>query len=388
MASAEIITIGTELLLGEIVDTNSRFIARNLRDAGIDLYRKTSIGDNVRRIAEAIRESMQRSDIIITTGGLGPTVDDPTREATALAIGVETEFRPELWEQIQERFRRFNSKPTENNKRQAYVPKGAIAIENPVGTAPAFILEVDDKSIISLPGVPKEMSFLLINSVLPYLKKKYNLHGIIKARVLHTAGAGESEIDERIADLETLSNPTVGLAAHSGQVDVRITAKAGSEPEADQLILEVETKIRKRLGTWAYGVDDETLEEVALRAIANHGWTLSVIEAGLQGELIRRLAQVTNAPSKNLQQVFLGGEVLTSNPSLQEIATMTEQNQETKKADVSLGVAVIPGGSTQNVFIAVISPFGSQNITRPYGGPPGYAHLWAVHHSLNLLRNL
>src|SRR5512136_2170133 len=126
MPSAEIITIGTELLLGEIDDTNATHIARELRDAGIDLYRKTTVGDNARRIAQIIQEALQRTDIIITTGGLGPTVDDPTREAVALAVGVEPEFRPELWEQIQNRFQRFGRKPTENNKRQAYVPTGAI----------------------------------------------------------------------------------------------------------------------------------------------------------------------------------------------------------------------------------------------------------------------
>jgi len=129
MPSAEIITIGTEILLGEILDTNSRFLARTLRDVGIDLYRQTTVGDNEQRIAQAILSAMEESDIIITTGGLGPTVDDPTREAVALAMGVETEFRPELWEQIQDRFRRFGHKPTENNMRQAYVPHGAI-VEN------------------------------------------------------------------------------------------------------------------------------------------------------------------------------------------------------------------------------------------------------------------
>ena len=138
MPSCEIITIGTELLLGEITDTNSRYMARALRDLGIDLYRKTTIGDNARRIAQAIQEALLRSDIIITTGGLGPTVDDPTREAVALAVGSQVEFRPELWEQIQRRFERFGRVPTENNKRQAYIPAGGIPVENAVGTAPAF----------------------------------------------------------------------------------------------------------------------------------------------------------------------------------------------------------------------------------------------------------
>ena len=141
MPSAEIITIGTEILLGEIVDTNTRHIASTLRGMGVDIYRTVTIGDNVERIADAIHHSMDRAEIVITTGGLGPTVDDPTREAVALAFGVETEFRQELWEQIQEIVTRYGRTPRENQKRQAHVPVGAIAIKNEVGTAPAFIME-------------------------------------------------------------------------------------------------------------------------------------------------------------------------------------------------------------------------------------------------------
>src|SRR5258706_7810553 len=150
MPSAEIITIGTEILLGEIVDTNSAFLARHLRDLNVDVFRTSTIGDNAQRIAEIIRETLERTQVIITTGGLGPTVDDPTRDAVALAFGVETEFRPQLWEQIVERMGRFGRKAGENQKRQAYVPKGAIAVRNPVGTAPAFIVERDDKCLIAL----------------------------------------------------------------------------------------------------------------------------------------------------------------------------------------------------------------------------------------------
>src|SRR4030042_1088400 len=166
MPSAEIITIGTELLLGEIVDTKSRYLARWLRDAGIDLYRKTTVGDNVKRIAFAIQQALERCDIVITTGGLGPTVDDPTREAVALAAGVKSEYHSELWEQIEARFERFGRTPTENNRRQAFIPKGAIPIENPVGTAPIFFLEHQSHVIISLPGVPREMEYLLKHEVI------------------------------------------------------------------------------------------------------------------------------------------------------------------------------------------------------------------------------
>ncbi len=267
MPTSEIITIGTEILLGEIVDTNARHIARRLRAVGIDIFRTMSIGDNPIRIAEAVQEAMARADIIITTGGLGPTVDDPTREAIAQAFGVPMIFQEDLWAQVIERFARFDRYPTENNQKQAFIPQGALPIENPVGTAPAFLMETERGAVISLPGVPREMEFLIDHHVLPYLQARYHLSSLLKVRILHTAGVGESQIDERISDLEGLANPTIGLAAHSGQVDVRITAKANSEGEADQMIAAVETDVRERLGAWIYGADEETLVGVAMRKV-------------------------------------------------------------------------------------------------------------------------
>ena len=380
MPCSEIITIGTEILLGDIVDTNAAFLARTLRDAGIDLYRKTTVGDNVQRIAQAIQQSMERCDIILTTGGLGPTVDDPTREAVALAVGVETEFRPELWEQIQERFRRFNRQPTENNKRQAFVPEGATVIENPVGTAPAFVVEKADRVIISLPGVPSEMEHLLIHAVVPYLRQRFQLTGIIKSRVIHTAGVGESQIDEIIGDLETGSNPTVGLAAHSGQVDVRITAKADSEQQAEALIRPLEATIRQRLGEWVYGVDADTLENAALKNMQRKGWSLVVVEAGLGGLLIRRLA--------GAQGPFQGGEMLADTPNPDELAALADACRKARHAEVGFGVAIQPAGERQNVTLVVVTPSGNQQFIRPYGGPPEYAPRWALHHSLDVIRKL
>ncbi len=380
MPSAEIIIIGTEILLGEIVDTNASFLARTLRDVGIDLYRKTTVGDNPTRIAQAIQASLSRCEIVITTGGLGPTVDDPTRQAVALASGVEVEFQPELWEQIKARFRRFNRLPTENNKRQAYIPKGAIPVENPVGTAPAFIMEVGERSIITLPGVPREMKYLTHNKVLPYLHQRYKLIGMIKTRIIHTAGAGESQIDDLIGDLEELSNPTVGLAAHSGQVDVRITAKADSEDQADALIKPVEETVRQRLGDWVYGADQDSLEESALINMKHKGWTMVAIEAGLSGTLVRQLAG-TPGP-------FLGGEVLTRIPSPEELLNITTSYRQTSGADVALGVAIYPGEETQDVQLVLITPEKTQHFSRPYGGPPGNAPRWALHHSLDMIRSL
>jgi competence/damage-inducible protein CinA-like protein len=388
MPSAEIITIGTEILLGEITDTNARHIARKLRDVGVDLYRKTTVGDNVQRIAQVIQQALERCDIVITTGGLGPTVDDPTRAAVAQAIGVEIEFHPELWEQIQARFRRFGRLPTENNKQQAFIPQGAIAIENPVGTAPSFIVERGLQSIISLPGVPSEMEYLLENAVLPYLRQRYHLTGIIKARTLHTAGVGESQIDDLIADLERLNNPTVGLAAHSGQVDVRITAKADSEAAADQMIKNIEAELRKRLGKMIYGVDQETLEETALGNISNHGWTLVVVEYNLGGAVINRLSNAAQRLGEPASRAFDCGEVITDLSAAQELPPRVAALRQKRNADVGLGIAVFPATERQEVHLALITPDREQLISRPYGGPPEYASRWAAHHGLDLLRQL
>jgi nicotinamide-nucleotide amidase len=381
MPSAEIISIGTEILLGEIVDTNAQFIARALKDAGIDLYRKTTIGDNPARIAQALREALDRCEIIITSGGLGPTVDDLTREGIAKAVGVEVVYLPELWEQIQERFHRFKRQPTENNKRQAYIPKGALPIENPVGTAPAFIvLAPENKTIISLPGVPREMEYLMENAVLPFLVEHYDLHSIIKSLTLHTSGAGESQIDDLIADLEEGSNPTVGLSAHAGQVDIRITAKADSLTEADAMIEPVEILIRQRLGDWIYGVDQQTLQEVALNRLAYLGWTLGLVEAGLNGRLTQRLASAEGP--------FIGGKVLTELPDPALLPELTKDFLASQEVDVSIGIGLYPAGEKQDIHIVLITPDNEKTLVRSFGGPPQLAQTWAVNSGLDLIRKL
>jgi len=282
VTQAEILTIGTELLLGEIIDTNTQTIARELRAIGLDLYRTGAVGDNVERIAEAVREASQRAEVVITAGGLGPTVDDYTREAIARAFGLDLEFHPDLWEQIQERFARFGLQPPENNRRQAMLPTGAVAIENPVGTAPAFRVVRRDRVVIALPGVPAELKHLLEVSVIPFLRKTRGLTGVIKSRLIRTAGVGESWLDERIGDLERLTNPTVGLAAHPGRVDIRITAKAASEPIADEQLAVIEATLRGRLTDRIYGIDSETLETAALQVVA----PFSIIAAGRLGQLV------------------------------------------------------------------------------------------------------
>ncbi|MEJ5223097.1 MAG: CinA family nicotinamide mononucleotide deamidase-related protein [Anaerolineales bacterium] len=378
MPSAEIITIGTEILLGEIVDTNSAYLARRLRDLNVDVFRTSTVGDNTGRIASILRETLPRAQIIITTGGLGPTVDDPTREAVALALGVETEYHPELWQQIVERMQRFGRTPTENQKRQAYIPAGATPIPNAVGTAPAFMIEKDGCLLISLPGVPREMEYLYENAVVPALRARFNLTGLIKARVLHTAGMGESVIDEKIGDLETLTNPTVGLAAHYGQVDIRITAKANTEEEADRLIAEVEQRLRERLGNVIYGSDDDTLEGVVLKRLEASGRRLVAIEINLGGILLQTLSRANSL-------AFAGGQVIPHS-EMHTLSAALHAERATRAAEMALGIHLTYGDGQQTALIHLLTPSGEQIHQRTYGGHPRNAPRWAVSTALDLLR--
>ncbi|MBN1121524.1 MAG: CinA family nicotinamide mononucleotide deamidase-related protein [Anaerolineae bacterium] len=280
---AEIVSIGTELLLGEITDTNKVYIAQQLRAIGVDLIYCTTVGDNEARIAEVIDAALDRVDVVITTGGLGPTVDDVTREGIAAATDCPLEFHEWLYEEIGERFKRFRNRMSENNRRQAFAPRGARPISNPVGTAPIFILETDRGVVMTLPGVPKEMTYLMGNELIPYLKSALGSPAVIKIHVLRTAGIGESQIDERIGDLMTLSNPTVGLAAHPGHTDIRIAAKAGNEEEACGMIEPVAGEVRRRLGTFIYGTDDQTLADTVIGLLEQQNLRLAVIEAGTGG---------------------------------------------------------------------------------------------------------
>lgn len=289
--SAEIISIGTEILLGEITDTNSVFIAKTLRDLGINVYYMVSVGDNKQRIADTVRTALSRSDIVITCGGLGPTVDDMTRAGVATATDHKLVFSQSLLDMIAERFEKYHVDMTENNRQQAYVPEGAHVIENPVGTAPAFIVDLGDKTVTSLPGVPREMKYLLSEKVVPYMREKYGItEQLILARILKTGGIGESTLDEMLgSDLLTASNPTVGLAAHSGQIDIRITAKADTHGQASAMIDEVEQIVRTRAGDYIFGVDDEQLEDAFAKMLHDHNATVAISETGIDQIIYERL---------------------------------------------------------------------------------------------------
>src|SRR5512136_1642254 len=253
---AEIIAIGSELLLGQLVDTNSSYIAKRLAENGIELIQTTTVGDDLQRMKEVIREATDRSQIVITTGGIGPTEDDLTRQALAEVFERPLAFQPHLMEQIEVLFKKRGFRMAESNRRQAYIPEGSIPIENPKGTAPGFIVEYAKGSIISIPGVPLEMEYLMENTLIPYLRRRFDIkHQVIQYKVLRACGLGESAIGLQIKDLMKESqNPSVGTLASIGDIRIRITAKAESPEAASNLIQKMEQEIKKRLGLLIYGV--------------------------------------------------------------------------------------------------------------------------------------
>jgi nicotinamide-nucleotide amidase len=289
--TCEIITIGTELLLGQITDTNTTYLAQELGRAGVIVRYRTAVSDHLEEIKEILACAIERCDMVVTTGGLGPTLDDLTREAVARAAGVELEFRQDLMEEIEQVFRRFGYQMPENNRRQAFVPAGSHAISNPVGTAPAFITEVGGKPIVCLPGVPRELKFLLKTEVLHWLERRFDIskHRLIY-RVLKVVGLGESRVDQLIGDLiRTGQNPEVGLLASQGEIKVRIAARTGSDSEARALIGPIEKEIRSRLGTSIFGQDSDTLEGVIGSLLTKKDLTLSTFETFTGGLAAQRL---------------------------------------------------------------------------------------------------
>jgi len=318
---AEIIAIGSELLLGQIVDTNTPYIAKRLAENGIELVRAVAVGDTSHQIEETIKEAISRSQIIITTGGIGPTEDDLTREVIANVIGRPLIFQPHLMEQIESLFKRRGFRMTENNRKQAYIPEGSIPIENPKGTAPGFIVETPDGLIFSIPGVPSEMEYLIENTVIPYLREHFGLkREVIQYKLLRACGLGESAIGLQIKDLMKESrNPVVGTLASVGDIKIRITAKAESPEEAASLIEKMEKEIRNRLGILIYGVDDETLHGNIAKTLERLNLTLTVVETFTGGIVSQKLTSTGS-------NFFVQGSILSSDPGQRQFLNLDERD--------------------------------------------------------------
>lgn len=306
---AEIISVGTELLLGSTVDSDSAYLGRTLAGLGIDLFFKQTAGDNRERVVTALQLAATRADLIVTCGGLGPTEDDLTKEAVALAFADELVLDPVSEERVRTIFARRRMPMVESNLRQAMIFRSGRAIPNDHGTAPGAILEKDGKTVICLPGPPRELIPMVEGFVVPYLTERLGTgRQILRSRVLRTIGIGESTMEERVRDLLATRNPTIAPLAHLGEAHLRITAKAGSEAEAEALIAPLEAELRRRLGEAVYGVDDQPLEAAVIDLLARRQHTLAVAESVTGGLLAGRL---TNVPHSS--DVFLGGLITYTN---------------------------------------------------------------------------
>jgi len=347
--NCEIVTIGSELLLGQIIDTNASYLARELNLIGLNIAFHTTVGDTYTQIKDVLSQAVDRSDLVITTGGIGPTEDDRTREVIADVVGVPLAFKQELMDQIEAIFKRSGFRMPENNRKQAFIPEGAIPIPNKVGTAPGFVVEKGTKSIIALPGVPKELKYLLHKEVVPYLKKRFHLNqAMITSRVLKVTGIGESRVDSRIHDLiNDNSNPAVGILASPSDISIRITASAKSADEAEHLIRPVEQEIRSRLGTTIYGTDEDTLHGVVTNLLNKRGDTISIVETFSGGELTVRLQ---SSPSSPLNESIVIGKREHILSLLNKRGPALDINRETaealakkvkEKGNSSIGLALL-----------------------------------------------
>lgn len=304
---AEIITVGTEILLGDIVNTNSQFLAKELASLGLDVYYQSTVGDNESRLIDTLNESLDRSDIIITTGGLGPTNDDITKEVAAKCFNQELVFYNDIWKDIKQYFEKIGVEPTENNKKQAYFPKDCIILNNSNGTAPGAILKKENKMIIVLPGPPKEMIPMFNNELKKHLENLTNYKLI--SRTLRFFGIGESKLEDKLSDIiNNQTNPTIAPYAKEGEVTLRITAKSYTKDDADNLIDEVENKIKTLVGKYLYGYGETTLEETVAKLLVEKNLTIAVSESCTGG-----MVSSTLIDYPGISQVFMEGCVTYSN---------------------------------------------------------------------------
>ena len=303
----EIITVGTEILLGDILNTNTHYLSNELANMGIDVYYQITVGDNEQRLLSQLKESFKRSDLVILTGGLGPTEDDITKEVCAKYFNMEMEFHEQSWDKIIEIHNKMNRKPTENNRKQAYFPKGSLILPNKYGTAPGCIVEKDKKTIILMPGPPKEMKPMFDNYVKPFLLKDNK--NILKSKVLRIIGMGESKIENDLLDLiDKQINPTIATYAKDGECTVRITAKGKNEKEVESLIEPISNEIKSRFKEKVYGEDDTAIEDEVAKILVDNNLTIAVAESCTGGMVA---ADLINYPG--ISSVFMEGCVTYSN---------------------------------------------------------------------------
>lgn len=286
---SEIISVGTELLLGHTVNTDAQYLSQKCADLGIDVYYHTVVGDNIDRIKEVTQIALHRSNLIIYTGGLGPTSDDITKEVVSELLNIELELNEIYLKEIEKYFKKMNKKMTENNIKQAYIPKGSIVLKNDVGTAPGVFLSSNEVKIIFLPGPPIELKTMFNKYAVPLLDNEY----IIKSKVIKTIGIGESELDDILNNLiKAQTNPTIATYAKEGQVDITITAKGKKEHEVDLLIQNLTNKVSEIIGEFIYSYDGESLEETFFKLLKNRNIKVAFCESCTGGLITSRFTKI------------------------------------------------------------------------------------------------
>ncbi|MCI8660268.1 MAG: competence/damage-inducible protein A [Lachnospiraceae bacterium] len=305
----ELVSVGTELLLGNIVNTNTQFLAEQCALLGLSMYHQSVVGDNEERLAEVIRTALGRSDVVILTGGLGPTEDDLTKEVCAQVMGFDLKEDAHTKKRLEEYFKNSIYKNiTDNNWKQVMVPEGAIVLDNDNGTAPGLILEKEGKAAVLLPGPPGELIPLFKNQVFPYLKKLQP--EVIRSQMVKICGVGESQVEDRLLDLiDQQTNPTIATYAKTGEVHLRVTAHAKSEEEAKRLVKPVVKEIKSRFGDYVYSTkEEESLEMAVVRLLQKHELTVTTAESCTGGLLAGRIVNVPGA-----SDVFREGFITYSN---------------------------------------------------------------------------
>lgn len=377
--TAEILAVGTEILMGQIANTNAQYISRRLAELGINVYFHTVVGDNAGRLEETLKRALSRSDIVITTGGLGPTKDDLTKETISRALNRNLVLHEDILEKIKNYFEKRNRKMSEINIKQAYLPENSIVIPNPNGTAPGCIIEDSGKTVIMLPGPPKEMQPMFDETVFNYLRQKTGI--MLVSKMLKIFGIGESDIETRLMDLiENQSNPTIAPYASQGEVTIRVTARCSNHDEAAALLSPVVGEIKSRLGDFVYSEDGEPLEKVVFNLLKENRLVLATAESCTGGLLA---GKITDIPGSS--EVFERGYVTYSNRAKAEdlgvswdtlnkygaVSRETAVEMVTglkNKTGASAGVAITgiagPGGGTEEkpVGLVYVAAYVNDNI--------------------------
>ena len=400
----EVLAIGTELLLGQIVNSNATRIGERLADAGLDHHQQTVVGDNDARIVEALAAACSRADAVIITGGLGPTQDDLTREAMARAAGVALMFDADQADRLRERWVLRGKVMPDSNLRQAERPDGSMLISNPKGTAPGIRMQIDGTWVIALPGVPAEMIPMLENDVIPFLRG--DDRSVLVSRLIRTWGESESAIGEQLSDLyDASTNPSIAFLASGGEIKVRITAKGDTREAALGLIAPIEETVRERLGTLVFGADGDTIEVVILRLLEERDWTLGTAESATGGLVAGRITAVPGASrvfrgsvvayATDLKESRLGvsREMIDEHGVVSEPVgiAMAHGARSALGVDVAVAVTGSAGPDPQEqpvgtIVVAVATPHGARARTLKMPGDRERVRTFATTASLQLLR--